>query len=160
MNSKIAALVLGALTTVVSAGPIAPASKADSVLIPRQSTENSTAPGEFHKLVSGPSSLATADITHLYVCIDINFGGSCRNLDTTRQACSKLDKLTGSFVSDDFINGFDNTISSLGPDPGTNCEIWDGLGCRGDSISGIVYPGISDLRDYNFNDRTSSYLCN
>ncbi|KAL8665201.1 MAG: hypothetical protein Q9202_002423 [Teloschistes flavicans] len=148
MNSKIAALVLGALTTVVSAGPIAPASKADRVLIPRQSTENSTAPGEFHKLVSGPSSLATADITHLYVCIDINFGGSCRNLDTTRQACY------------DFINGFDNSISSLGPDPGTNCEIWDGLGCRGDTISGIVYPGISDLRDYNFNDRTSSYLCN
>ncbi|KAL8907823.1 MAG: hypothetical protein Q9171_005692 [Xanthocarpia ochracea] len=32
-------------------------------------------------------------------------------------------------------------------------------GCKGESRGGIVNPGILNLGDYDFNDRTSSYRC-
>ena len=31
--------------------------------------------------------------------------------------------------------------------------------CTGQSVGGIVSPGIFDLNDYGFNDRASSYRC-
>ncbi|KAL8776837.1 MAG: hypothetical protein Q9194_002902, partial [Teloschistes cf. exilis] len=102
MYTEFAALFIGAMAAIVSASPVAPAVEAGTVLIARDA--NSTAPGEYHKLVSGPKTLAAAAITHLYVCTDINFGGRCENLESTKQGCYTL------------FNGFDNTISSLGPD--------------------------------------------
>ncbi|KAL9576150.1 MAG: hypothetical protein Q9212_007340, partial [Teloschistes hypoglaucus] len=85
MYSKFAGLLIGAMVAIVSASPVAPAVEADTVLIARDA--NSTAPGQYHKLVNGPKTLAAAAITHLYVCTDINFGGRCENLESTRQGC-------------------------------------------------------------------------
>ncbi|KAL8802919.1 MAG: hypothetical protein Q9223_006430 [Gallowayella weberi] len=136
------------MATVVSARPATSPAEADSVLLPRDSTAaNSTAPGEFHKLVTNPTPQA---VTHLYVCIDANFQGRCENLESTKQVP----------MPDTLFNGFDNTISSLGPDAGTTCTLYDNPGCSGASLGGIVKPGINNLADYGFNDRASSYRCN
>ncbi|KAI4193599.1 MAG: hypothetical protein LQ350_008235 [Teloschistes chrysophthalmus] len=127
MYIKFAALLIGAMAALVSTSPVAPAAEAGTVLIARDA--NSTAPGLYHKLVSGPKILAAAAITHLYVCIDINFGGRCENLESTKQGC---------------------------------CELYPHrtMRCSGASLGGIVNPGIRDLRNFNFNDRASSYQCN
>ncbi|KAL8738259.1 MAG: hypothetical protein Q9181_000939 [Wetmoreana brouardii] len=143
MHTRIAALMLGALAAIGSSSPVASPEASGS-------SANSTAPGTYHKL-SGPAPLvpqAAQAITHLYVCIDINFQGRCESLESTRQGCYTL------------FNGFDNTISSLRPDSGTTCQIYDDPGCAGASINNIVYPGIANLVDYGFNDRTTSYRCN
>lgn len=142
MNTKIAALILGALAAISSASPLAKAvPDVESTLIARDSAENSTAPGT---LAVKPTPEA---ITHLYVCIDKNFGGRCQNLQTVTTGCL------------DFGNGFNDAITSLGPDKGTTCTIYDNPGCTGASVGGIVNPGINDLTDYGFNDRASSYRC-
>ncbi|KAI4278756.1 MAG: hypothetical protein LQ337_000800 [Flavoplaca oasis] len=79
MNSKIAALILGALAAMSSANPIVPVAEArDSAIA------NSTAPGEFHKLITRPKSQA---VTHVFVCTDSNFKGRCENLESTKQGC-------------------------------------------------------------------------
>ncbi|KAI4126985.1 MAG: hypothetical protein LQ338_003440 [Usnochroma carphineum] len=143
MQSKIA-LILAALVAIASATPVAsPQAEAspESTLAPPDKGE-SVAPGTYHKL-DGPSPIATQATTHLYVCTDYDFHGRCENLESTKQGCYTL------------FNGFDNEITSLGPDQGTTCTIYDGA-----SVGGIVYPGIYNLKDYNFNDRASSYRCN
>ncbi|KAL8876670.1 MAG: hypothetical protein Q9198_005172 [Flavoplaca austrocitrina] len=146
MNSKIGALILGALAAMGSANPIAPVAEAHSVLEACDSAiANSTAPGEFHKLITRPTPQA---VTHVFVCTDSNFKGRCENLESTKQGCYTL------------FNGFSDTISSIGPDAGTTCTLWDNAGCSGASLGGIVKPGIFDLADFGFNDRASSYQCN
>ncbi|KAL9612670.1 MAG: hypothetical protein Q9167_002752 [Letrouitia subvulpina] len=108
MNFKLATLILGALAAVGSSSPVvAPEDK------------NSAAPGTFHKLVSGgpagkaASPQADKPLTHLYVCTDANFKGRCENLASTKQGCYTL------------FNGLDNVVSSLGPDAGTTCIIYE-----------------------------------
>ncbi|EHL02133.1 hypothetical protein M7I_1724 [Glarea lozoyensis 74030] len=60
------------------------------------------------------TTLDKRDITHLFVCTDANFSGKCQNLATDREVCHFLG------------NGFDNSISSLGPDnDGTQCCIFE-----------------------------------
>ncbi|RDL37754.1 uncharacterized protein BP5553_05187 [Venustampulla echinocandica] len=51
--------------------------------------------------------------THLYICKDIHFAGPCQNLEVSRGTCYG------------FGNGWDKEISSLGPDTGTVCCIWE-----------------------------------
>ncbi|KAL8788717.1 MAG: hypothetical protein Q9213_001531 [Squamulea squamosa] len=143
MNTKIAALILGAMAAIGSGSPMA-VPNAKSTIVARGSAENSTAPGKFHTEVANPTPNA---ITHLFVCIDKNFGGRCQNLETTTNVCFNLG------------NGFSDSISSLGPDQGTTCTIYDNQGCSGTSVGGIVSPGINDLSDFGFNDRASSYRC-
>ncbi|KZL86570.1 hypothetical protein CI238_05631 [Colletotrichum incanum] len=88
-------------------------------------------------------------ITHLYICSDANFSGRCQNLESNTGQCYNL------------ANGFNDVVSSLGPDQGTSCTIWENNGCSGASITNIVSPGIFNLADsnWNFNDRASSYRC-
>ncbi|KAK1997385.1 hypothetical protein LX36DRAFT_681770 [Colletotrichum falcatum] len=103
----------------------------------------------------GPSNVPSGEpaegsvqaITHLYVCADNNFSGRCENLESNTNQCYNL------------FNGWNDAISSLGPDAGTSCTIWENYDCSGASISGIVSPGIFALSDWNFNDKASSYKC-
>ncbi|KAL8676729.1 MAG: hypothetical protein Q9186_006775 [Xanthomendoza sp. 1 TL-2023] len=126
------------MAAIGSASPMA-IPNAENTVVARGSTDNSTAPGTFHTQVSKPIPNA---VTHLYVCIDKGFSGRCQNLESGTNGCYDLG------------NGFNNAISSLGPDKGITCTIYDGA-----SVGGIVSPGINDLTDYGFNDRASSYRC-
>ncbi|KAK2049996.1 hypothetical protein LZ31DRAFT_548814 [Colletotrichum somersetense] len=99
--------------------------------------------------VGNPDENSVQAITHLYICADANFSGRCENLQSTTGQCYNLQ------------NGWNDVVTSLGPDAGTSCTIWENNGCSGASISGIVSPGIFNLADsnWNFNDRASSYRC-
>ncbi|KAI4240075.1 MAG: hypothetical protein L6R42_011587 [Xanthoria sp. 1 TBL-2021] len=111
MYTKPAALILGALAAMGSASPVASVAEARSVLNARDSAAaNSTAVGKFHKLVTQPTPQA---ITHVFVCTDADFKGRCENLESTRQGCFTL------------FNGFSDTISSIGPDAGTTCTLYE-----------------------------------
>ena len=94
-----------------------------------------------------------------------------------------MDTITAGFWhrlthSDTLFNNWGDTVSSLGPDWGTTCTIWEYVNihiinrdqvltvsrnndCQGRSIGGIVNPGINNLNDalWKFNDITSSYKC-
>ncbi|OHE92128.1 hypothetical protein CORC01_12583 [Colletotrichum orchidophilum] len=99
--------------------------------------------------VGNPKEGTIQAITHLYICSDANFSGRCQNLDSNTGQCYNLG------------NGFNDVVSSLGPDAGTSCTIWENNGCSGASIVNIVSPGIYNLADskWNFNDKMSSYRC-
>lgn len=139
MYAKTAAIILGAMAAIGSASPVASVAEAHSVLNARDSAAaNSTAPGKFHKLVTQPTPQA---VTHVYVCTDSNFRGRCENLESTKQGCcssilfffpplppltcaqsSKADGIRG---IDTLFNGFSDQISSIGPDAGTTCTLYE-----------------------------------
>ncbi|KAK7456722.1 hypothetical protein Landi51_01998 [Colletotrichum acutatum] len=98
--------------------------------------------------IDNPKGDTVQAITHLYICSDANFSGRCQNLESNTGQCSKL-------YPDDLGNGFNDVVSSLGPDAGTSCTIWEHAGCTGASIVNIVNPGIYNLADsnWNFNDK-------
>ncbi|KAI3548862.1 hypothetical protein CSPX01_02885 [Colletotrichum filicis] len=93
--------------------------------------------------VGNPKGDTVQAITHLYICSDANFSGRCQNLESNTGQCYDLG------------NGFNDVVSSLGPDAGTSCTIWENAGCTGASIVNIVNPGIYNLADsnWNFNDK-------
>ena len=82
-------------------------------------------------------------ITHVYVCTDANFGGRCQNLDSIIAQCcmsascylprpvSLFEKnyrwcLSLSFSqTDPLANGFNDAVSSPGPDYGTTCILYE-----------------------------------
>ncbi|KAI4250182.1 MAG: hypothetical protein L6R40_000354 [Gallowayella cf. fulva] len=140
MNSKLAALILGAMATLTFASPIASEAAKESI------NQAATA-GSVQELAIEASPEAAQDVTNILVCINANFSGRCERLRNTKGNCYNL------------YNGFDNEISSVGPDSGTTCELFDDKYCTGSSVPGIVAPGIYHLSDYGFNDRASSYRC-
>ena len=139
MYAKTAAIILGVMAAMGSASPVASVAEAHSVLNARDSAAvNSTAPGQFHKLVTQPTPQA---VTHVFVCTDANFKGRCENLESTKQGCcssihfsfSALPPLTRaqSLKADGIhgivtlFNGFSDQISSIGPDAGTTCTLYE-----------------------------------
>ncbi|KAH8596569.1 hypothetical protein B0O99DRAFT_685569 [Bisporella sp. PMI_857] len=129
-----------------------------------------SAPGTSNVPAKGSSEKRA--ITHLFVAADVNFGGRTENLATNTGQCN------------DLLNGWNNIVSSLGPDAGTTCCIYEyeppisaipnppallkitnnkinsNTGCGGASLCGIINPGIFNLVDFGWNDRASSYRCN
>ncbi|TIC99370.1 hypothetical protein CH35J_005089 [Colletotrichum higginsianum] len=97
--------------------------------------------------VGGPLEGSLQAITHLYICQNINFGGSCVNVEVSTGVCYNL------------INGWNDVVSSLGPDAGTSCTLYENAGCTGAALPNIVNPGISNLGERGFNDRASSFRC-
>ncbi|KAK1829210.1 hypothetical protein QBC39DRAFT_374033 [Podospora conica] len=87
--------------------------------------------------------------THLYICDSANFQGRCENIRAERNSCYTL------------YNNWSDTVTSLGPDKGTTCTIYEHSGCTGRQIGGIVNPGINNLDDaqWKFNDIMSSFRC-
>ncbi|KAI1369760.1 hypothetical protein F5Y08DRAFT_334112 [Xylaria arbuscula] len=93
--------------------------------------------GDFH----------TEAITHVYLCRGPNFGAPCFSKPVYTTLCYN------------FINGRDNSISSVKPDLGTTCIIYDDENCKGFYSLTFTYPGISDLTSLGWNDRASSISC-
>ncbi|KAI0811783.1 hypothetical protein GGR55DRAFT_641775 [Xylaria sp. FL0064] len=85
-------------------------------------------------------------ITHVYVCQNAPWVAPCSNEAVNTGVCYN------------FINGYDNSISSIGPDVGTTCTIYDGTNCGGASFS-FTNPGLSDLTSVGWNDAASSIRC-
>ncbi|CAG8978175.1 hypothetical protein HYALB_00011491 [Hymenoscyphus albidus] len=85
-------------------------------------------------------------ITHLYYCQNAGFVQPCDNFEARTGTCYN------------FINGWNDVVSSAGPDAGTTCTLYWDSGCRGRSVS-FVNPGISNLVDVGFNDQASSWRC-
>ncbi|KAK4160697.1 hypothetical protein QBC43DRAFT_337980 [Cladorrhinum sp. PSN259] len=86
---------------------------------------------------------------HVFVTSDINFAGRQENLQISTGVCLTLG------------NGWPNTISSFGPDSGLTCNVFDNDGCNNSagSVTGIRFPGVSDLNTFGFNDRINSFVC-
>ncbi|KAI0490982.1 hypothetical protein F4859DRAFT_459987 [Xylaria cf. heliscus] len=87
-------------------------------------------------------------LTHIFVCTDGGFAGSCNNFELQTGACVN------------FVAPFQDSISSAGPDQGTTCTLYQDTNCGGRSIT-ITYPGVAHLGDpaYNFGDIASSVRC-
>ncbi|KAK7911552.1 hypothetical protein PG985_014033 [Apiospora marii] len=96
----------------------------------------------------GTPDVGTGAITHLYICINSDFKGACTNLEVNTGGCYNL------------LGNWNDAVTSLGPDKGTTCTIWQDAGCSGRSLGNIVNPGIYNLADWNFNDIMSSLRCN
>ncbi|KAJ7586388.1 hypothetical protein C8J56DRAFT_1165422, partial [Mycena floridula] len=82
----------------------------------------------------------------VFVTVDTQFAGA--NI-----------KVTGS--SGQCVNmptGWNDVISSVGPDPGQDCFFFADINCTGDTIGPIRSPGIPDLRQTtpDMNDRITS----
>ena len=80
---------------------------------------------------STEDGLSKRALTHLYVCTDIDFEGTCQNLLTSTGYCCQLKDTKEAqshklitVILDNLGNGFRDTISSLGPDEGTSCTVF------------------------------------
>ncbi|KAL8847754.1 MAG: hypothetical protein Q9221_007202 [Calogaya cf. arnoldii] len=116
MYAKTAALILGAMAAIGSTSPVASNPEAKSVLNARDNAAaaaNSIAPGKYHTAVTEATTHGAQADTNLFVCTDVNFGGQCQNLRNTKGVYYTLG------------NGFSDTITSLGPDAGTTCTLWE-----------------------------------
>lgn len=145
MNSKLAALILGAMATLTFASPIASEAAKESI------NQAATA-GSVQELAIEASPEAAQDVTNILVCINANFSGRCERLRNTKGNCCKEKPLSfypifqqvmaigrarwaDSMCLDNLYNGFDNEISSVGPDSGTTCELFEYV-----NISSLACP--------------------
>ncbi|KAI0196610.1 hypothetical protein EV127DRAFT_476668 [Xylaria flabelliformis] len=87
---------------------------------------------------------AAALITHFFACVDSDFKGTCNNFQISTGACLN------------FVAPYQDSISSIGPDKGTTCVLWQDFNCQGNSIT-FTYPGLTNLGA--FNDIASSIKC-
>ncbi|KAF8915644.1 hypothetical protein CPB85DRAFT_1432676 [Mucidula mucida] len=79
-----------------------------------------------------------------FFCTDANFSGSC--FLSTTSGCVNVG------------SGFNDNVSSFGPDPGVFCNLFTNRDCTGSHIT-LVNPGSSHLEQVNFNDVMSSFQC-
>ncbi|KAF2641909.1 hypothetical protein P280DRAFT_288047 [Massarina eburnea CBS 473.64] len=84
--------------------------------------------------------------THIYVCLDADFKGTCQNFEVEPGKCYN--------VTDDW----NDKISSGGPDKDTFCAAYQNYECNGKAFP-FTYPGIRDLTRYGYSDVISSYRC-
>ncbi|KAJ8087552.1 hypothetical protein PM082_006383 [Marasmius tenuissimus] len=106
-------------------------------------------------LVAAASSVLAAPATlevrepavdgSLFVCSDANFSGQCANLGFFRGQCSNMP------------SGFQDNISSFGPDAGWECTTYTDSNCSGLTYSGHN-PGFPTLPP-GINDAISSFRC-
>ncbi|KDN65344.1 hypothetical protein CSUB01_09922 [Colletotrichum sublineola] len=103
--------------------------------------------------VGNPPEGSLEAITHLFHlgnCPELWFCGDDAPIQKRQRA---VNANLGIFaIADNLFNGWNDVISSLGPDAGTTCTIWAGA-----SIGGIINPGIFNLADsqWNFNDKST-----
>ncbi|PSR76496.1 hypothetical protein PHLCEN_2v8399 [Hermanssonia centrifuga] len=83
---------------------------------------------------------------HIFICTDANWSGSCTDYGFTAGVCSN------------FPQGFQDDISSLGPDAGWFCNVYIDYNCNNDQSSlRVDNPGIASLGWGN--DAFSSLQC-
>ncbi|KAG8158265.1 hypothetical protein KVR01_012026 [Diaporthe batatas] len=99
--------------------------------------------------VAPASKLSARASGNVYVCINANFQPACSLIHWGNDVCA------------DFVNPWEDSISSWGPDPGVTCHVYEKRGCdeSGRKIYNVGNPGISNLADYQFNDIISSARC-
>ncbi|CEL63470.1 hypothetical protein RSOLAG1IB_10786 [Rhizoctonia solani AG-1 IB] len=84
-----------------------------------------------------------------FFCSDADFKGQC--LYVARFAENQCIN---------FGNEFNNQVTSFGPDQGLACTLYDDWDCKGRTPGGvIVYPGVTNLSVYGFNDKAKSFRC-
>jgi len=85
----------------------------------------------------------------VYMCVNSNFGGYCRDVITPFNLCA------------DIPQDLKGKVSSVGPDVGSLCSFWTKPGCDiagGEILGDVFYPGRRDLPK-SMNDKISSFLC-
>ncbi|KAH8591334.1 hypothetical protein B0O99DRAFT_675296 [Bisporella sp. PMI_857] len=87
------------------------------------------------------------DLMYFTVFSDVNWSGRQEAL------------LTGTGICKNLYNGWGGTISSVAPTSGYSCCMYSAQQCNGQTLCGIVAPGIADLRNYGFNDLANAYAC-
>ncbi|KAF3941978.1 hypothetical protein ABW19_dt0209261 [Dactylella cylindrospora] len=92
-------------------------------------------------------SLTKRTVGGIYICTDINWGGTCGYKVQPLNTCIHLD------------SPWAYSISSFGPDHGTACVI--GKNCEASSTDKniIRWSGSHDLRNQGMNDRIGSFKC-
>uniref|UniRef100_A0A8H7XQ92 Uncharacterized protein n=1 Tax=Psilocybe cubensis TaxID=181762 RepID=A0A8H7XQ92_PSICU len=97
-------------------------------------------------LVARDTEAASVD-GHLFVCVNAQFVPPCNNFNFNDGQCIN------------FVAPFQDSISSLGPDPGFTCIVFKDSNCSGESLD-VSNPGISDLsQGTDLNDQISSFQC-
>ncbi|KAG8707461.1 hypothetical protein FRC09_001812 [Ceratobasidium sp. 395] len=85
---------------------------------------------------------------HVLFCDQIYWGPPCMIVGVPMDTCILMP------------SGWLNMISSFQPSNGTACRLYPNTGCRGQSMcAGLTYPGSSDLRTQDFNDKLGSFKC-
>ncbi|MCJ1269845.1 hypothetical protein MMC22_009738 [Lobaria immixta] len=92
------------------------------------------------------TSFAFAANSGLYLCDDINFGGSCRWLQAPFGQCVSLD------------GDLAYKVSSAGPDKGNWCTLYANYGCTGKEYQ-LHWPGQSRMDLDGYSDQAGSYNC-
>ncbi|KAH6666633.1 hypothetical protein B0J14DRAFT_604047 [Halenospora varia] len=96
------------------------------------------------------SVIEARDEVYLTITADANWQGRRETLTAQRGQCFNLG------------NGWPDTISSVGPNTGTTCCLFDNYNCRnggGFELCGITFPGIANLHAINWGDRANSFKC-
>ncbi|KAJ7161019.1 hypothetical protein C8R46DRAFT_1223358 [Mycena filopes] len=97
---------------------------------------------------------STNILGNVYVCSEAGF------VNTPPAICKLLHSGNGECVN--LPPGLDNAGSSIGPDPGQNCEFYTESDCGtqpGAQLIGITYPGHTNLQTVGLNDVLSSFKC-
>ncbi|KAF2034046.1 hypothetical protein EK21DRAFT_108461 [Setomelanomma holmii] len=94
-----------------------------------------------------PTPQASSDtsngVTHIYICTDASFSGSCANLHVPVSECV------------DIPPEYAGKVSSAGPDLGTFCTLYSNKECHGDALP-FTNPGIRELKRYGYDDEVQS----
>ncbi|KAF2500047.1 hypothetical protein BU16DRAFT_235198 [Lophium mytilinum] len=93
----------------------------------------------------------------VYFCPDKEWG----HLDHRENLCAWISARyfdEGAAICINFVDGYDNTISSFGPDRGLKCTVYDFSYCTGPSLD-IWWPGYADMSWNGWDNRVSSYRC-
>ncbi|KAI9923397.1 hypothetical protein MW887_009354 [Aspergillus wentii] len=86
----------------------------------------------------------------LYICDTVNFQGKCVHFVTPFGRCTT--------ISSTFPPGRKGGVSAAGPDPGSWCTLYSQNDCHGNELQ-LHYPGYTDLKKVDFNERAASYNC-
>jgi hypothetical protein len=113
-----------------------------------------------------PQTATNPSITHLYVCTDASFRGTCNNLNLPVSQCSTSPPSPHPFTFSLTLQlslatlgpDLSRKISSMGPDSGTFCTMYSEPNCVGKALP-FTNPGISALKRYNYDDTGSSVRC-
>ncbi|KAM3086170.1 hypothetical protein ACMFMG_000307 [Clarireedia jacksonii] len=100
---------------------------------------------------ASPSAVAEFQIVKrniggVEICTDQNWSGTCGYAVQPLKTCIVL------------TSPWYHSITSMGPDDGTVCQLFQNSQCSGTNIW-IEYPGTGALQDYGWNDVIGSFEC-
>ncbi|KAF2736697.1 hypothetical protein EJ04DRAFT_432307, partial [Polyplosphaeria fusca] len=85
--------------------------------------------------------------TQMYLCTDWHFLGTCGYAVQPLNQCIHLD------------SPWWHSVSSMGPDSGTVCNIYSDYSCNTLIYRDLRNPGSSDLGEKGINDQMGSFQC-